>query len=377
MTKSTNSSATHMHTERATTLNRHYVRRPGSFVNQSQPKASKTTAVSPSITTASQVQAAALKRRQALAAQMNRQNLANLNKRHTIPVANKPTPRKLNITSQPAKPENIPTPEPPIKSSRQMSTTSMPKTPTRAASTKMQQPQMAPAMPQTLESTVIQPSFTTEQLLAQAKKNQATESALLSATLQSSMDGIPLITSQMPTRLKKAKKSQKSKQLKKANKPLKSSRSGRHFILAFAASAACIVLLGIVVKINMPDLSVQVAAMQTGIDAKYPSFLPNGFQLSGVSTEKNGPIHLEFTGQDGASFIITEERSAWDSNALLNNYVKDTWGQDYSVLREQGITTYISNSDAVWVNGGIFYKLTSKAADTLNKRQIKNIVTSL
>jgi hypothetical protein len=127
----------------------------------------------------------------------------------------------------------------------------------------------------------------------------------------------------------------------------------------------------------MPDLSVQVASMQAGIDAKYPSFIPSGFQLSGVSTDKSGPIRLEFTSSNNTSFTLTEEKSAWDSNALLNNYVKGAWGEDYAVVREQGITIYISNSDAAWVNGGICYKLASQSADALTKQQIKSIVTSL
>ena len=85
---------------------------------------------------------------------------------------------------------------------------------------------------------------------------------------------------------------------------------------------------------------------------------------------------MEFTGPEDAKFKLTEEKSSWDSNAFLNNFVKANWGINYTVVREQGITIYISNeADASWVNGGLLYTLDSDGQ--LSKKQIKNIVTSL
>ena len=60
----------------------------------------------------------------------------------------------------------------------------------------------------------------------------------------------------------------------------------------------------------------------------------------------------------------------------MTNYVADNYDEDYTVLREQGLTIYIDNSKACWVNGGILYKLTTSAG-TLSKKQIKTIATSL
>ena len=169
-----------------------------------------------------------------------------------------------------------------------------------------------------------------------------------------------------------------------AEKPLsKSFRKGkRHssiakFIVAFATSAACVGVLGYFVSLNLPSISVRVAAMQTGIEASYPNYIPRGYQLSGVSTGDSGAINITFTGENNASFALVEEKSSWDSAALESNYAKPEWGEDYTTVREQGVTIFISDrSDAAWVNGGILYKLTISSG-TLTKKQIKNIALSL
>ena len=174
--------------------------------------------------------------------------------------------------------------------------------------------------------------------------------------------------------IKAAKK--QAKLAKQARKRLKSPHRGRRFALAFSCAAACVAVIGYFIYTNAPDLSVRVAAIQTGIDAKYPSYTPRDYQMSSVSTDADGHVLIEFAGPDNNSYTLTEEKSTWDSNAVLSNYVKPNWKDNYDTIREQGITIYISGSDAVWVNGGIFYQLDASAGN-LTKKQIKTIVTSL
>ena len=151
----------------------------------------------------------------------------------------------------------------------------------------------------------------------------------------------------------------------------------RHFAVAFACAAACVAGIIYVVGSNIPDITVRVAAMQTGMQATYPSYVPRDYSLGDITSE-NGKITLKFDGPDGASFVLSEEKSSWDSAALLRNYVEPTWGEDYTTTHEQGITIYISNvnSDAAWVNGGVLYKITSSKS-ILTKKQVRSIVTSL
>ena len=160
------------------------------------------------------------------------------------------------------------------------------------------------------------------------------------------------------------------------------SDSGKHrfglgrVVLALSCAAAAVFAIVYFVNLNMPDISLKVAAIQTGIDASYPSYVPRDFNLSGIVSE-NGKITLNFTnGSSSDAFSLTEENSSWDSNALLNNFVKTKYGENYTVVREQGLTIYISGGNAAWTNGGVVYKLESTSG-TLTKKQIGSIATSL
>lgn len=151
---------------------------------------------------------------------------------------------------------------------------------------------------------------------------------------------------------------------------------GRRIFFAMVCSAATVGALVAFVNINMPDISVRVAAMQTGIEATYPTFIPRYYSLANVESDKDGIVTMKFNGPDGASFTLSEEKSTWDSNALLNNYVKKNYPSDYVTLREQGITIYTRGESSSWVNGGLLYKIES-TGKYLTKEQIRNIATSL
>ena len=126
---------------------------------------------------------------------------------------------------------------------------------------------------------------------------------------------------------------------------------------------------------NTPDISVRVAAMQTGIDAAYPTYVPRGYSLSDIVSEDK-KISMSFSGSDKDSFTLSEEKTAWDNETLESSFVKATWGNNYTSVREQGITIFISGSSATWINGNILYKITA-SGNNLTKKQIKSIVTSL
>ncbi len=157
--------------------------------------------------------------------------------------------------------------------------------------------------------------------------------------------------------------------------------TGPHFgfgRILLALSCASLVAFAIVyfVNLNMPDLSLKVAAMQTGISASYPGYVPRGYTASSITSEDK-KITMDFhNNSDDGSFTIIEEVSSWDSSALLANYVKETFGDNYTTIREQGLTIYVSGSNATWVNGGILYKIEAKKG-ALSSKQIRSIAVSL
>ena len=145
--------------------------------------------------------------------------------------------------------------------------------------------------------------------------------------------------------------------------------------LALACAAIAVGTIGYVVSQSTPDLSVRVAAMQSGIDASYPSYVPRGYSLSDI-VSSDGKLEMTFSNTDGTNFVLTEEKSAWDNEALEQNYAEATWGNNYTSVREQGITIFIAGSDAAWTNGGIVYKINA-SGNNLTKKQIKSIAVSL
>lgn len=162
---------------------------------------------------------------------------------------------------------------------------------------------------------------------------------------------------------------------RKPHQRIRRKGSAKRFLLAFTCAAACVAAIIYFVGSNIPDISVRVAAMQTGVEASYPSYIPRDFSLSDINSE-NGKITLTFKGPEGTGFTLIEEKSSWDSSTLLRNYVEPTWKDNYTTTHEQGITIYTSGANAAWVNRGVLYKINA-SADSLTKKQLRNIVVSI
>lgn len=145
-------------------------------------------------------------------------------------------------------------------------------------------------------------------------------------------------------------------------------------ILIAACTSTIVFAIAYFINVASSDMSIQVAAMQSGIDATYPSYVPRGFELSDV-TSSSGKVIMHFKNSD-EEFELSEESSEWDSEALLNNYINPTYGNNYTMVREQGLTLYMGGDWEAWVNGGVLYKLFVNSG-TLTKKQMKNIATSL
>lgn len=150
----------------------------------------------------------------------------------------------------------------------------------------------------------------------------------------------------------------------------------RGFLISGAVAIISIALLSYLVYLNLPDLSVRVAAMQTGIENAYPSYVPMNYRLSGLVKEDNGVITMNFVQENGGSFQLIEKKSSWDSATVLSNFVEEKWGSDYVVAKGQGLTVYISGSNAVWVNGGVLYQIEDHGSN-LTTDDLHDIAISL
>lgn len=164
-------------------------------------------------------------------------------------------------------------------------------------------------------------------------------------------------------------------------KPVKPARTGffaRHR-RAVTVVAICLALLtgGAFVTIsNLPLLSVSLAASQAGIKAGYPSYTPDGYSLQQPVTYDEGEVTLTFLANGGnGGYTLKQERSSWDSTAVLDNVVKKEAGDNYTTTQDSGLTIYTYEGNAAWVNRGILYTIDNTS--TLSNEQVNAIATSL
>ena len=145
-------------------------------------------------------------------------------------------------------------------------------------------------------------------------------------------------------------------------------------VLAIACLSTAVFAIVYFINLNSSDISLRVAAMQSGIEAVYPSYIPRGYTLADV-TSSSGKVTMKFKSDNGG-YTLTEEPAEWNSDGLLSNFVRPTYGDDYTVVSEQGLTIYVGDRWGAWVNGGMIYKLTVDSG-SLTKKQIKAIATSV
>lgn len=162
-------------------------------------------------------------------------------------------------------------------------------------------------------------------------------------------------------------------------KPAKKSFFKRHpkFISITTISVVVVILGAYLTYVNIPSLSVKVAAVQAGIDATYPDYRPDGYSLNGPVTFSDGEVIINFAANTGSTkFTITQKKSLLDSSAVLNDIVRKEVGGQYNTSQAGGLTVYTFNGgNAAWVNAGILY--TVKGDAPLSGEQIRRIATSL
>lgn len=147
----------------------------------------------------------------------------------------------------------------------------------------------------------------------------------------------------------------------------------RHASL-LAGSLAMIILGAYLTYLNMPNISMRIAASQAGINASYPEYKPAGYSIKKLAAFENNQVVMEYKNQDKA-IKLTQQASSWDSKTTLENIVKKQAGEVYHTDQTKGLTIYTYGNQATWVNGGILYNLTFN--DSLSIDQVHKIATSL
>lgn len=153
-------------------------------------------------------------------------------------------------------------------------------------------------------------------------------------------------------------------------------RRRSRFTSATMASFALILLGGYLTFINIPNLSIRVAAASSGVNATLPSYQPAGYRIHGPISYQTGEVNVKYQ-QNGSNlgYKLTQRPTDWDPIATLDNYVENDSKNDYQIHSVQGLTVYTYAKKAVWVNGGILHIIAGNAP--LSSQQVERIVASM
>lgn len=141
-----------------------------------------------------------------------------------------------------------------------------------------------------------------------------------------------------------------------------------------AAIMLSVLVLGVVVNQNLPNVRLQMASAKAGFNAGLPDYRPAGYSLSSLDYS-GGVVATQFkSNSDDRRYTITQKTSSWDSDTLRDSFVAPA-GPHYQTVETAGRTIYLYNEhDATWVNGGIWYVIQSDGS--LNDRQLVELATS-
>ena len=157
-------------------------------------------------------------------------------------------------------------------------------------------------------------------------------------------------------------------------KAKKQKKAPRHLSIV-SASFALLLLGGYFTYLNMPSISVRVAAAQAGINANYPTYRPAGYSLAGPVAFTDGEVSMKFASNTGPqSYNISQKKMNWDSSAVEQDVNQKTSGS-YTTSTTSGLTIYLYGNNASWVNDGILYNLSGDAP--LSSEQVDRIATSM
>lgn len=147
------------------------------------------------------------------------------------------------------------------------------------------------------------------------------------------------------------------------------------WVIAGAGLAAILAVVAWLLWLSLPYIATNLAGSQAGVRASYPNYHPSNYHADGLATHTGGTVEIRFRNSHGQHYTIAQTKSGWDSNALLENYVKPTWGSAFETSTAGGLTLYYHQGNATWVSGGILYSLHGNAG--LSSSTIRRIAHSL
>ncbi len=157
------------------------------------------------------------------------------------------------------------------------------------------------------------------------------------------------------------------------SRPLK---TRRHFRASSLVTAAFAIMLlgGYMAYVNMPSISVRIAAANAGIAGRSP-YAPDGYSIDGSVAYAPGSITINYKSNgDGKGYSVIEQKTDVATNETLTGMV-EKHSSDYRKVTTDSGDLYLYGNNALWFSGGIIYTLNGN--ETLSEQQITQIAESV
>lgn len=277
---------------------------------------------------------------------------------------------QLDITQRKAETQTTPQPKTPVSPMTRQERAAA--TPKHATVSRFKTPDIAPAQsaPKQEAQAESAASLSLAQLQSQhpAMKQQAIQP-------QRSKTGTELKEALIKERMEEAPASRQEKYQAQQHRVNSFFSKQPRLLTAVAGALSVLLLIGYVTYLNLPGISMRVAANRAGFAATMPGYKPSGYALNSPVSSSPGQVSLNFTSNTNADkFSLIQKESNWDSQALLDNYVTKQTG-NYLTYQEKGLTIYMYDGKASWVNGGVWYNINGSA--DLSSDQILKLATSM
>lgn len=156
-------------------------------------------------------------------------------------------------------------------------------------------------------------------------------------------------------------------------------RYGRHTrrIIGVGSAVVLFVLLtGFFIHENVSNIKIDLASSKAGFSAGLPTNSPATYSLASVgSSVRQVSLQYQQPNDTGGSYEIIERPSAWDSVTLKDMFVTQVTEQ-YLTINDSGLIVYVyGQGNATWVNGGIWYTITS--GGNLSTPELLEVAASL
>lgn len=148
-------------------------------------------------------------------------------------------------------------------------------------------------------------------------------------------------------------------------------------IIKVGAIAAIIVVLGAFYTYNnVPNLALRSSSSRTGFAASVPKYKPTGFSLNRSVEYQPGRVVLSYNSRiDNRSFNVIQEKTTINNTDIPEQVLRGMQNY-YPIQTKEGNTIYVyNNSNATWVNNGIWYNIQGNA--NLSARQLLSVASSL